>query len=167
VAHVFNLSHLGGWDWEDWVSRPAWANSSRDPISKITGAKWPGTVKHLLCKHQPLSWNPSPTWKKKKGKIYFGLQFIDFSPCSVALGLSQDRLSWHQYHSTGGCSPHGGQEAERFLFFHDFSIVLSLCIPGMNHFSFLYWGGLLGFELRDYTPWTTPPALFLCWVFSR
>jgi hypothetical protein len=41
-------------------------NSSQDPISKITRAKWTGgvaqVVKHLLCKHEALS------HKKKKGK---------------------------------------------------------------------------------------------------
>jgi hypothetical protein len=45
---------LGGWDPEDWGLRPAWANSSQDPISKITRAKWTGGVaqamEYLLCK---------------------------------------------------------------------------------------------------------------------
>jgi hypothetical protein len=39
-------------------SKPAWANSSRDPISKITRAKEAGgmaqVVEHLLCKHTAL-----------------------------------------------------------------------------------------------------------------
>jgi hypothetical protein len=35
-----NTSYLGSWDQEDCGSRPAWANSSQDPISKITTAKW-------------------------------------------------------------------------------------------------------------------------------
>jgi hypothetical protein len=45
--------------------RPAWANSSQDPMSKITTAKWTGgvaqAIKHLFCKRKALSSNPSPT----------------------------------------------------------------------------------------------------------
>jgi hypothetical protein len=33
---------LGGGDWENYSSRAAQANSSRDAISKITRAKWTG-----------------------------------------------------------------------------------------------------------------------------
>jgi hypothetical protein len=48
-------------------SRPAWANSLRDPISKITRAKRMGvvaqTVECLLCKHEALSSNSNPTKK--------------------------------------------------------------------------------------------------------
>jgi hypothetical protein len=39
VAHTCNPSYLGGWDWEGHDSRTAWANSSQDPISKITRGK--------------------------------------------------------------------------------------------------------------------------------
>jgi hypothetical protein len=50
--------------------RPAWGNSSRDPISKITKAKWTAgvaqVVKRLLCKGEALSSKFSPTKKKKK-----------------------------------------------------------------------------------------------------
>jgi hypothetical protein len=46
--------------------RPAWANSSRHLISKITRAKWTGgvaqVVECLLCKRKERS-NPSPTKK--------------------------------------------------------------------------------------------------------
>jgi hypothetical protein len=49
-------------------SRPGWANSSWDPISKITRTKWTGAVaqkvQHMLCKCKVLSSNPSPTKKK-------------------------------------------------------------------------------------------------------
>jgi hypothetical protein len=34
VAHAYNTSYLGGRDQEDCGSKPAQANSSRDPISK-------------------------------------------------------------------------------------------------------------------------------------
>jgi hypothetical protein len=69
-SHVCNPSYLGGWGREDHSSRPARANSSWDPISKITRAKWTRgmalAVKYLLCKHETLSSNPSSTPKKKK-----------------------------------------------------------------------------------------------------
>jgi hypothetical protein len=48
-------------------------NSSWDPRSKITRAKWIGSmnqaVESLLCKHEALSSNPSLTKKEKKRKI--------------------------------------------------------------------------------------------------
>jgi hypothetical protein len=34
VAHTCNPSYLGGRDYEDHSSKPAWANSSQDPILK-------------------------------------------------------------------------------------------------------------------------------------
>jgi hypothetical protein len=39
VAHIYNPSDSGGRDQEDRGSRPAWANSSRDPILKKTQHK--------------------------------------------------------------------------------------------------------------------------------
>jgi hypothetical protein len=43
---------------------------SKDPLSKITRAKWTeGVAQHLLCKFEALSPNPSLTKKKKKKKI--------------------------------------------------------------------------------------------------
>jgi hypothetical protein len=39
VTHTCNLSYSGGTDQEDPGSRPAWANSSGDPILKIPNAK--------------------------------------------------------------------------------------------------------------------------------
>jgi hypothetical protein len=48
VAHTCNSSYLGGWDWEDHFSRPAGPSSSRDPISKITTAKWTGGVAQVV-----------------------------------------------------------------------------------------------------------------------
>jgi hypothetical protein len=36
VAHACNPSYSGGRDQENQVSKPAWANSLRDPISKKT-----------------------------------------------------------------------------------------------------------------------------------
>jgi hypothetical protein len=40
VAHTCNLSYLEGLDEEDHSLKPAQENSSQDPISKITRAKW-------------------------------------------------------------------------------------------------------------------------------
>jgi hypothetical protein len=39
VAHTCHPSYSGGRDQEDHGSKPAWANSSRDPISKNTHYK--------------------------------------------------------------------------------------------------------------------------------
>jgi hypothetical protein len=68
VAHTCNLSYLGGWDQADGSLRPTWTNSSQDPISKLTRAKWTGgianVVQCLLCKHEVLSSKPSPPKKK-------------------------------------------------------------------------------------------------------
>jgi hypothetical protein len=55
-------------DWEDSSSTPTQANSSQEPISKIT--KWTGGVAQvveLICKHETLSSNSSQK-KEKKGK---------------------------------------------------------------------------------------------------
>jgi hypothetical protein len=50
--------------------RPASANRSQDPISKITRAKWTGgmaqEVENLLYKCKALSSNPIPPKEKKK-----------------------------------------------------------------------------------------------------
>jgi hypothetical protein len=72
VAHTRNLSYLGEEDQKDPSLRSAPANSSQDPISKITRAKWTGSmaqaVQHLLCKCEALYSNPSPTKEKRKEK---------------------------------------------------------------------------------------------------
>jgi hypothetical protein len=59
VAHTYNSSYSRDRDWEVHSLRPAWGTSLRDPISKITRAKWTGSVaqavEHLLCKCEALS----------------------------------------------------------------------------------------------------------------
>jgi hypothetical protein len=69
VVLAYNLSYLGGRDREDHSLKPAQANSLRDPISKITRAKWTGgaaqVVEHLLCKLEDLSSNPITPKKKE------------------------------------------------------------------------------------------------------
>jgi hypothetical protein len=53
--------------------RPAQANSSRDPIFKITRAKWTGGVahtgEHLLSKCEALSSKPTTTKKRKEKNL--------------------------------------------------------------------------------------------------
>jgi hypothetical protein len=70
VPYACNPSYLGGWAQEDSSSRPTMANSSWDPISKITRVKWtegmPQAVECLLCEHQALSSNHSNTQKNSK-----------------------------------------------------------------------------------------------------
>jgi hypothetical protein len=80
VTHVCNVSYLGRWDWEDSGSRPAWQNSLWDLISKISRAKWTGSVAqiaaYLLYRCEALSSNLSPTKKenKKRGNYTFHLE---------------------------------------------------------------------------------------------
>jgi hypothetical protein len=57
VAPACHPSYLGGWDWEDHGSRPAWGTVLETPMSKITRAKWtsgvPQVSECLLCKAKP------------------------------------------------------------------------------------------------------------------
>jgi hypothetical protein len=59
VADACNPSFLGGWDGKSHGSRPGWANSLGDLMSKIIRTKWTGgmaqVVEYLLCKHKALS----------------------------------------------------------------------------------------------------------------
>jgi hypothetical protein len=70
VAHAYNPSYLGIWYQKDGGWRSVQANSSKDPISKITLAKWTGGVAQAvecqLCKYEALSSNLPPPIKKKK-----------------------------------------------------------------------------------------------------
>jgi hypothetical protein len=65
VANACIPSYSGGRDQEDHSSKPAWANSSQDPISKKPITKT-GLVEWL--KGKALSSSPN-TAKKKKKKI--------------------------------------------------------------------------------------------------
>jgi hypothetical protein len=49
VTHTYNLSYSGGSDQENHGSKPAWANSSRDPTSKKSFTKI-GLVEWLKVK---------------------------------------------------------------------------------------------------------------------
>jgi hypothetical protein len=44
VAHACNPTYSGGSDQEDCSSKPSWANSLKDPISKIPNTKRAGGV---------------------------------------------------------------------------------------------------------------------------
>jgi hypothetical protein len=61
---------LGRQDQQDQGSRPAWANSSGDPTSKIITAKWTRGVgqveEYLLCKSKDPSSNSSTAKRLKK-----------------------------------------------------------------------------------------------------
>jgi hypothetical protein len=47
MAHACNPSYLGDRDQEDGSSKLVWANSSRDPISKISNTEKTGLVQWL------------------------------------------------------------------------------------------------------------------------
>jgi hypothetical protein len=57
---------LGSKDLEVHSSRLPWANSLRDPISKITRAKCTGDLVQALCKCEALSSSTIPLKKKEK-----------------------------------------------------------------------------------------------------
>jgi hypothetical protein len=85
--------------WEDCGSRPAWAKSSWEPISKITRAKQAGVVAqavdHLLCKCKDLSSNPRPT---KKKKILSTNQQTRHKPTPPYVPRHNGFLKWRQHH---------------------------------------------------------------------
>jgi hypothetical protein len=64
VSHACNPSYLGDRDQEDHGSKPAWANSLRDPILKNPSQKKIMLVKWLKVK--ALGSNPSTAKKKKR-----------------------------------------------------------------------------------------------------
>jgi hypothetical protein len=49
VAHTCNPSYLGSWDGEDCSSKPAWAKSSQNPISKNRQTKMDCCVTEVWC----------------------------------------------------------------------------------------------------------------------
>jgi hypothetical protein len=78
VTHTCNPSYLGGRGLEDHGSKPAWANSWQDPISKIPITKkgwWSGT------RWSPWVWAPAPHTQKKI--VSFTGKFIKLMPYSV------------------------------------------------------------------------------------
>jgi hypothetical protein len=68
VIHVYNASYSKGRDQEDRSSKPAWADSPRDPISKKKKKKKSHTHKKRLVewlKAWALSSNPSTATNKQ------------------------------------------------------------------------------------------------------
>jgi hypothetical protein len=61
VTHAHNPSYLGGRDQEDCGSKPAWANSARNPILKIPNTKMVGELAQGVG-----SEFKSQYWEKKK-----------------------------------------------------------------------------------------------------
>jgi hypothetical protein len=70
VAHACNPSYLGGRDQEDHSSKPAWANSSQDPILK----------KHITKK----GWWSGPEFKPQYCKINNNNNNNNKTPCLMA-----------------------------------------------------------------------------------
>jgi hypothetical protein len=68
VAHACNPSFSGCRDQEDCSSKPAWANSSQDPISKIPIIKRAGRV----AQGEGPEFKPPYYKKKKKKKVLDG-----------------------------------------------------------------------------------------------
>jgi hypothetical protein len=69
VAHAFNPDYLGGGDWEDQSSRPAWVNSSQDFISKINKMDWRcgwSSRVSALQAQSPRVQTPVTPWPPKK-----------------------------------------------------------------------------------------------------
>jgi hypothetical protein len=62
VAHACNPNHLGGRGQEAHSSKPAWANSSKDPLSKIPNTKRTGGIVQVV---EALNSNPSTAEKKE------------------------------------------------------------------------------------------------------
>jgi hypothetical protein len=94
------LAYSGGWNQEDQDSRPAWANSSGDSISKITRAKWTGLVAQvvecLLCKCYVLSSYLSPTKKIKVVQWMIIPMIFDYKEEYIILALISRDGEKHQ-----------------------------------------------------------------------
>jgi hypothetical protein len=72
VAHACNPIYLGGRDQEDQGSKPARANSFRDPILKIPTQNRVGEVDQGVERlHETL--NSDPSTAKKEKKSHFAL----------------------------------------------------------------------------------------------
>jgi hypothetical protein len=69
VRHACDPSYSGGREQEDRRLKPAWANSSQDPISKNTTQKRAGRMTPAIecqpSKHEALSSNPRTTKKNQ------------------------------------------------------------------------------------------------------
>jgi hypothetical protein len=77
VAHAYNPSYSGGRDQEDRSSKPAQANSLRDPISKMPNTKKAGRVA------QGVGPELKPQYRKKKSKFASRQTHCDYSHRAV------------------------------------------------------------------------------------
>jgi hypothetical protein len=89
VARASNPSYSGGRDQKDCSSKPAWANSSQDPISKKSI-----TEKELVewLKVYALTSNPRTTKKKKKVQRR-ALKMAEKKPDSSEFSRTEDMRS--------------------------------------------------------------------------
>jgi hypothetical protein len=97
VAHTCNPNYLGGWNWEDHGSRPAWAKSLQDFISKITRAKWDRGIPALQVQSPEFK---SPQFHQKKKKE-LGIVAYVYNPrrprqkdCQFGASLGYNQLVW-------------------------------------------------------------------------
>jgi hypothetical protein len=67
VAHACNPSYSGGRDQKNRSLKPAWVNSSRDPISRNPSQKWAGGV----AQGEGPEYKPWYCKKKKKKRYTF------------------------------------------------------------------------------------------------
>jgi hypothetical protein len=63
-----NPSYSGGRDQEDHGLKPAWANSSRDPVSKKYKKRAGGVAQGIIPEFKPQALSSSPCITKKKKK---------------------------------------------------------------------------------------------------
>jgi hypothetical protein len=82
VTHTYNPSYSGGRDQEDHSSKPAWANSLRDPISKNPSQKWAGEVA------QGVGLEFKPQYLQKKKEEHNQLIFKGCEPSSPQSNLA-------------------------------------------------------------------------------
>jgi hypothetical protein len=95
VAHTCNPSYLWGWDGEGCESGPAWANSSQDPVSKITRTKWTGGVAQVTeCKALSSHISPTKTKTKPATKNYAWHNFITLVKAYATLFQQNWRQKW-------------------------------------------------------------------------
>jgi hypothetical protein len=78
LAYIYNPCYSGSRDQEDRSSKPAWANSLRDPMSKYPTQEGAGgvaqVVEQLPSKHETLNFNPIST--KRLKLHHYKLKFI-------------------------------------------------------------------------------------------
>jgi hypothetical protein len=98
VAHAYNPSYSGGRDQEDRGLKPAWANSSRDPILKNPSQKRAGRVaqgvglefKRQYCQTQ--KGFRTRTGYSGNMPAIAATQEADWTDCSSSLALGKSEI---------------------------------------------------------------------------